>query len=174
MKCCSGAARAVRLGSINLLETDAHTHIIRIQKIHEHPEYKSASRYHDIALMQLAEKTYFNEFIRPACINVNTNIQWSKAIATGFGSTSHGNVQLLILHFEISSILKSKLSNRNSSPDSSLMHDRLLKVELDKMPTDKCQRTFSRDTKLQHGIIESQFCAGDTVGNKDTCNFTMT
>lgn len=41
--------------------------------------------------MRLKRHIYFTEFIRPACININIHVEWSKAIAIGFGFTSHGN-----------------------------------------------------------------------------------
>lgn len=44
-------------------------------------------------------------------------------------------------------------------------NNHLLKVELDKIPLELCKRTF-----IKNGIKDSQFCAGDLVGNKDTCN----
>lgn len=81
----------VRLGSINLIENDDHTRIVPIEKIYNHPGYNKVSKYNDIALMRLTHTIYFNEFVRPACVNVHNDLEWSTAIATGFGVTSPGN-----------------------------------------------------------------------------------
>lgn len=81
----------VRLGSINLVTKDDHTHIVAIDKIIVHPGYRRRYKYDDIALIRMSRTIYFNEFIRPACLNINHNIKWSTAIATGFGVTATGN-----------------------------------------------------------------------------------
>lgn len=86
-----GAARVVRLGSINLIMNDDHTHIVGIDQIIVHPDYRPYHKYNDIALFHLARTIYFNEFIRPACLNTNHHIKWSTAIAIGFGLTATGN-----------------------------------------------------------------------------------
>lgn len=92
----------MRLGSISLTTNDDHTHIVPIATIIIHPDYKSSSKYNDIALMRLSRAVYFNEFIRPACLNVNQQIEWSKAIATGFGLTSIGKYSLLFTFVRVS------------------------------------------------------------------------
>lgn len=47
--------------------------------------------------MRLTHTIYFNEFVRPACLNVHSDLEWSTAIATGFGVTSQGNEWLCII-----------------------------------------------------------------------------
>ncbi|XP_031623197.1 serine protease snake-like [Contarinia nasturtii] len=137
-----GPARVVRLGSIDLTTNDDHTHIIPIDKIYSHPDYKTSSKYNDIALIRLARSIYFNEFIRPACINVNNNVEWTTAIATGFGLTSN---------------------------DHSIGSSHLLKVQLKKFTLNICQRAYKADRFMKRSVIESQLCAGDLTGSKDTC-----
>lgn len=85
----------MRLGSINLKLNDDHTKLIGINKIHAHPDYKTKSKYNDIALMELAHIVYFNEFILPACINIDNDFAWTRAVATGFGLVERGNYALL-------------------------------------------------------------------------------
>lgn len=90
-------AIVVRLGSISLLTSDHHTRIVPIAKIHNHPDYNKFSKHNDIALMRLTHTIYFNEFVRPACLNVHSDLEWSTAIATGFGVTSQG--KWMALHY---------------------------------------------------------------------------
>ncbi|XP_055316725.1 serine protease snake-like isoform X2 [Sitodiplosis mosellana] len=137
-----GPARVVRLGSINLINYDDHTRIVLIDKIHLHPDYKSSSKYNDIALMRLARSVHFNEFIRPACINVNNDVEWSQAIATGFGLTS---------------------------TERTVGSNDLLKVQLNKVELNLCKRTYRASRFMSRGIDKSQFCAGELTGHKDTC-----
>lgn len=87
----SGRATVVRLGSVDQKLNDEHTKIIAIKKFIVHPEYTSRSKYNDIALVEMAHNVYFTDFILPACINTDINIEWDTATATGFGLTSHGN-----------------------------------------------------------------------------------
>ena len=45
----------------------------------------------------------------------------------------------------------------------------LLKVKLHLFDNSACQEEYSGDRKLSNGIINSQLCAGDESGEKDTC-----
>lgn len=88
----SGVAKAVRLGSTNLLVVDANTLIIPIDEFIVHPDYTPKKRYNDIALIRLTYKVEFNDFIWPACINTApNNTNWLSVTAIGFGVTSLGN-----------------------------------------------------------------------------------
>lgn len=67
------------------------TKLIRIKRAIPHPKYSTISKYHDIALFELAKNVQFDEFVRPACLNTNINITWSNALASGYGQLSYGN-----------------------------------------------------------------------------------
>jgi len=56
----------------------------------KHPNYKAPMRYHDIALFKLDRPLELNSRVRPACLEVNTQISDKSAIASGFGKTSYG------------------------------------------------------------------------------------
>lgn len=56
----------------------------------KHPEYKPPIRYHDIALIRLAEPFDLNSEVRPACLHTENEIPGTKAIASGFGKLSYG------------------------------------------------------------------------------------
>lgn len=47
--------------------------------------------------------------------------------------------------------------------------DSLLKVELQIVDNQKCFEGYTTDSLLGDGILDSQICAGDTTGIKDTC-----
>lgn len=86
-----GDAQRVRLGIVNL-NSDFRQEIDIAERI-GHPEYASKSKYNDIALLKLAKKAAFNEHVRPACISIDENYEWSLALATGFGRLTYGLYQ---------------------------------------------------------------------------------
>lgn len=47
--------------------------------------------------------------------------------------------------------------------------DDLLKVQLNIFRNNECDAFFDRTRKLPDGIVESQLCAGNRGGRKDTC-----
>lgn len=56
----------------------------------KHPDYKPSIRYHDIALLRLNRSLKLNPRVRPACLEVNSQIPGKSAIASGFGKTLYG------------------------------------------------------------------------------------
>jgi len=56
----------------------------------KHPDYNASVRYHDIALFKLDRPLELNARVRPACLEVNTQVSDKSAIASGFGKTSYG------------------------------------------------------------------------------------
>lgn len=84
----------------------------------------------------------FTKYIRPACLWQSSNVNSSKTVATGWGYTEvAGQVS-----------------------------DELMKVELDFIDNQRCNRFFDDDFKLDNGIVDSQICAGVLDGGRDTCN----
>lgn len=114
---------------------DEHTHVIAILKIHPHPEYTQKSKYNDIALMQLSEKVYFTEYVRPACLNIDNYLEWTDAIAIGFGRESFGNFIDIIIY------LFSNSCNAFIS-DQMLGSQYLLKVHLNHSDSKICQQAY--------------------------------
>ncbi|XP_055851506.1 serine protease snake-like [Episyrphus balteatus] len=47
--------------------------------------------------------------------------------------------------------------------------EHLLKVNLTIFPSEYCAPFFKRQRKFKSGLTDSQICAGDRDGNKDTC-----
>ncbi|XP_063706429.1 serine protease snake-like [Culicoides brevitarsis] len=135
-----GAASVVRVGIVKRDDTGGMQEL-KISKIIAHPDYKSDIKYHDIALFKLASKIAFNANIRPACLNTDPNLAWEKAIVIGFGQVS------------------------SDGPTS----EHLMKVSLSNYPRNECEKTYKDNAGMPQGLLESQFCAGEVAGGKDSC-----
>ncbi|KAM0730589.1 Serine protease snake [Formica fusca] len=143
-----GAAKWVRVGDLNLVQTndDAVPQDIKVAERIKHPDYKSPSEYHDIAILRLEKEANYNAWVRPACLpvdlpDIGTD---NKAVATGWGLVDW------------------------SEDEGS---DNLLKVTLNLVNHESCNMSFfdgGTSAQLAAGIVnEWQICAGQ-VG-KDTC-----
>lgn len=135
-----GEASAVRVGIVNQMDT-ATMQEIKITQIISHPEYKSQVKYNDIAIFKLASPITFNPNVRPACLNTDSNLAWDKAIVIGFGQTA------------------------SDGPVS----DHLMKVMLSNYGREECKKAYSDNSGMPQGLIDSQFCAGEVAGGKDSC-----
>jgi len=83
-----------RLGELDYLsETDeARPKDYRIVQRIIHPNYKSTSSYHDIALFRLERDVDFSAFVRPICLNTDNTFTPPAIIATGWGKTDVGKL----------------------------------------------------------------------------------
>jgi CTP:phosphocholine cytidylyltransferase-like protein len=61
-----------------------------IKNIIKHPDYKHASRYNDIALIELATEAEVNQYVIPACLWVTSNFYFNKLGAAGWGTDQIG------------------------------------------------------------------------------------
>ncbi|CAL1673871.1 unnamed protein product [Lasius platythorax] len=143
-----GAAKWVRVGDLNLVRTndDARPQDIKIAQRIKHPDYKSLSEYHDIAILRLEKEVTYDAWVRPACLpidlpDIGTD---NKAVATGWGLVDWSE--------DVGS-------------------DNLLKVTLNLVNHASCNTSFNSDgssAQLALGIIDEwQICAGEQ--GKDTC-----
>ncbi|XP_055618901.1 uncharacterized protein LOC129763961 [Toxorhynchites rutilus septentrionalis] len=134
----------VRLGEQNLVRDDdgANPIDVDIEEFLRHPEFKrSRGLYNDVALIKLVRKITFTNYIRPACLFDQFRVSAEQAIATGFGlKDDHGDKS-----------------------------DELLKVSLNIYGNDFCQKAYTNIRQLKSGFKETQLCAGNTEGGKDTC-----
>lgn len=148
---CRTTAKFVKLGDLNVKDNDDDrtSQQFNIQEIIKRPDYSVNSRYNDIALLKLDKPAKLSPFVRPACLQTNSQIGTKKAIATGWGLTS--------------------FSGSGS--------DTLLKVTLEFFTANSCNNTFRREIgsgKLINGIDdESQICAGSHTEEKDTCQVSI-
>ena len=86
----------MKLGVIYIKDTGPNSQVIEIAQFISHPEYKTTEKYFDIAVIKLKENVKFTEYVRPACLATGPTT-YTKAIAIGFGKTSHGEEFLIII-----------------------------------------------------------------------------
>lgn len=131
----------VRIGEKDLSNTDAPPQDFGIALIIGHPEYRPRELYNDIALIKLSKRATITSKVRPACLWQGNAFNFTDVTATGYGHTEFGG----------------KSSNE------------LLKVDLTIFNNDECTLGYQNERLLKDGIVESQLCAGDSAGEKDTC-----
>ncbi|XP_053622871.1 serine protease snake-like [Plodia interpunctella] len=135
----------VRLGDQNIDPTvsdGAEPVDVAIRKIHKHPDYKPPKRYNDVALLELATAVEFQAAIRPACLWTRPGFGGhTKALATGWGVVDTVTQQ--------------------SSKE-------LQKVSLSLLENSVCGPLLG-DIRNWDGFVDSQMCAGELRGGRDTC-----
>lgn len=92
-------------------------------------------------MIKFQGKVVLSPKIQPACLWQNHVIDYTEAIATGWGNTDFDG----------------------------LKSDELLKVNLTIIDTEVCRPYFESSRNLVNGIIDTQICAGSLSENKDTC-----
>ncbi|KAK3919110.1 Phenoloxidase-activating factor 1, partial [Frankliniella fusca] len=68
---------------------NARPQLIGVAEVIVHPDYRAHLRYHDIALLRLARAAEITDYVRPACLHTNLDVDplGRSAIATGWGAT---------------------------------------------------------------------------------------
>ncbi|XP_045509083.1 venom protease-like [Colias croceus] len=139
----------VRLGDQNLdpnVQDGAEPVEVGIKNIITHPQYRSPSKYNDIALIELKTDIDFSTNIRPACLWVKPDFNGhTKALATGWGVTDP-NSRITETSKELQKVSLTLLDNRYC----------------DQLLVDYMNRNWQ-------GFANSQMCAGELRGGKDTC-----
>ncbi|XP_052130542.1 transmembrane protease serine 9 isoform X6 [Frankliniella occidentalis] len=151
--CAFLSAQPVRwalLGATNRTSQEpkaADTHqLIEVAEVIVHPEYVATVKYHDIALVRLAQPARVQKLeVYPACLDTDMDVDNTgrDAVATGWGATS----------FE---------------DDGS---QSLLKVNLTVRDMQYCRDNLELDMqKVPRGLEDAtQLCAGGGEHNRDTC-----
>ncbi|KAJ8704950.1 hypothetical protein PYW08_012270 [Mythimna loreyi] len=138
----------VRLGDQNIdnrVADGASPVDVAIRRFIQHPDYNSPKVYDDIALIELVANVRFSSSIRPACLWNKPELgQHQSVIATGWG----------------------KLNSRSQETAKELQ-----KVSLPILDITLCNETLKSliSRNWRFGFIDSQICAGDLRGGKDTC-----
>lgn len=147
------------------------------QQIIHHPDYSLMNKQNDIALIRLTRPLHFTEYVRPACLETNTNdvdatiklIQIGKSITTSafhtvFLPQSRSSV-LLVHSFPMH--FMNFLARRSPSQD-------LIEIEnLQTMPLSQCNDTYLDYNKnrnlsvFRNGLSQGQYCVHDPT--KDSC-----
>lgn len=137
----SNPPTVVRLGDRNIYSRSdgLYEHTIQIKQSIVHEKYERGN--HDIAVVELAKKASFSEFIRPACLWQTDETETNYVTTIGWGKTSTGKTS-----------------------------DELLQVSLDIIPNEECQSIWRQAGLRDFTVSDSQICAGDKRGRKDTCN----
>lgn len=131
------------IGDIYLTKIERNTkpQRIRIAEIFSHPDYAQASYYYDIALLKLRRPAKFTKFVRPVRLWSSDEIPYETVFAMGYGATIFGHAATNVLtHFNFTLI-----------------------------GNEECNKTFPPIPETEYGIIDSQVCAMDRIGTKDTC-----
>ncbi|KAJ2941662.1 hypothetical protein O0L34_g10457 [Tuta absoluta] len=135
----TGPPRVVQLGSSYL--DDPGALVVRVSAVIRHPKYKFPRSYYDLAILKLVQPVTFSEVIKPACLGVPPPVD-QPIIATGWGKTEFGGDQSLELR----------------------------SVSLPVWNMDKCRDILGTSRKMPQGALaDSQLCAGEKRGGKDTC-----
>lgn len=109
---------------------------MNVSKAIAHPGYKWPVKYHDIGLIELIQSIIFNEYVRPACLNVDENLTWDYAIASGYGQSSFGGFFLLFAVFiDFIFIFVTTTENKNKIGT-------LMKVTLRHIDDSDCRLTY--------------------------------
>ena len=112
-----------------------------IKQRYKHPDYRSSSIDHDIALFELEENVNFNSFVVPICL-AYIDEESNEAIATGWGTTGFQDN----------------------------LTEKLMKVQLNIFKEKECQDKYPVDGLIIKPIdYVSKMCAGSYTQNKDTC-----
>ncbi|XP_043063460.1 serine protease Hayan isoform X1 [Drosophila ficusphila] len=141
-------ASFVRLGAIALDNPAAGYQDINVTHVKIHPNYVPASKYNDIAVLELAQDAIVSDTIAPACLYTEPTFSPAgrKLFVAGWGTM-----------------------NRTTRARSNI----LLRAELDLVPSDKCSAAFAEQPtakrQLKMGVIESLLCATDKKLVKDAC-----
>lgn len=135
-------ATQAKLGAVHRGETNSNTYLLNIQERIKHPQWKSNSIDHDIALFKLRRNAVLNSYVRPICLP-QLDEQTNSAIATGWGQIGFGLGQSVSLR----------------------------KVSLDIFNQTDCQSKFDRTGKTRNGIdYATKICAGSYRVSRDSCN----
>ncbi|CAH2064857.1 unnamed protein product, partial [Iphiclides podalirius] len=134
-----GTPRVVQLGSSYL--DDPGALVVKVAAVVRHPKYKQPRSYYDISLIKLATTITFSEVVRPACLGIPPP-PGDSVVATGWGRTEFGGSQ--------STELRS--------------------VSVPVWDDGECAEVLGTSRRLPSGPSpESQICAGEQRGGKDTC-----
>jgi len=77
------------LGTVDLDEPGSFAQKYHIKSWIQHPQYSTATVYHDIALIELDGTVKFSEYIQPACLNTKSDIPEFGLQVTGWGAKSN-------------------------------------------------------------------------------------
>uniref|UniRef100_A0A2A4JMC3 Peptidase S1 domain-containing protein n=2 Tax=Heliothis virescens TaxID=7102 RepID=A0A2A4JMC3_HELVI len=136
-----GPVRYVALGILRRSDPERIWQKYNVRRAVPHPEYKSPSKYHDIALLETDTEIIFGNMVLPACLHSELN-PGDEAEACGWGALGHHQG----------------------------LADTLQAVKLQRYDEEKCSQLYPKHRHLVHGYNHTtQMCYGDETDPKDTC-----
>uniref|UniRef100_A0A1Q3FRW1 Putative trypsin-like serine protease n=1 Tax=Culex tarsalis TaxID=7177 RepID=A0A1Q3FRW1_CULTA len=137
-----GRPDVVRLGAISSKEELNDQVDFHVESVQRHAQHRMGKSYHDIALIKLNKTVIFNNWIRPACLWMESELNVPSVVSSGFGSTH---------------------------PKANVLSKTMKKINLDLLDKESCQDQFSGDRKLFRGIADDQLCVGSLAHRSDAC-----
>lgn len=135
----TGAPRVVQLGSSFM--DDRSAILIKVAAVIRHPKYKLPRSYYDLAIVKMATTVTFSNVVKPACLG-EPPPPGEPIVVTGWGRTEFGGDQ----------------------------SQELRSVSIPVWNMDECYNVLGTSRKIPDGpMSDSQMCAGDKRGGKDTC-----
>ncbi|XP_063363951.1 serine protease persephone-like [Cydia amplana] len=135
----------VRMGVTELGDAQFNSETdVRVETIYKHPNYTRSLKYDDLALLKLQKAVQFDTTLNAACLYTKDTDPTTALTITGWGTTS---------------TTKDARSNT------------LLKANVTIVARSKCSESYTSTKwrKLPNGISDTQVCAGDPDGLRDTC-----
>nr|XP_049704358.1 serine protease snake [Helicoverpa armigera] len=112
-----------------------------VRRVVPHPEYKSPSKYHDIALLETDTPIQFNDDVHPACLHTKGE---AEEVLTGTGWGALGNRKPLA--------------------------DTLQTLDIKRFSEEECKQHYPKYRHLLQGYNHTtQMCYGDRVTVADSC-----
>ncbi|KAJ8721944.1 hypothetical protein PYW08_004346 [Mythimna loreyi] len=137
-----GLVKYITLGILKRSDPPELWQIYNVKRRIPHPEYKSPSRYNDIALLETDIEIRFSNAVLPACLHTNRNEVYQSANALGWGALGY----------------KRELA------------DTLQTVPVTEFEEDECFKYYSPHRHLKNGYNHAtQMCYGDKKILRDTC-----
>lgn len=123
------------------------SYLIFFKTITIHPEYRSTTKHHDLALLELENPVTFSKSLKPICLDANSedNVDLERELTIiGFGIINNTYYQST---------------------------DWLQKAAIQEVPLSECQEKFKSlsVSSLSKNILSSQVCARDKIANADAC-----
>lgn len=152
----------VRIGAKDLINDEnlKTSQDFGIELIIGHHQYLPSQLYNDIALIKLNQSATITVNVRPACLWQGNSINFTDVTAIGYGHTEFGKCNNRISYRVFIDYLN-HLGGKSSNE--------LLKVDLKIFNNDECANGYKNENSLKNGLMNNQLCAGDSAGEKDTC-----
>lgn len=158
-----GPVKYVALGILKRTDPSDLWQRYDVKKIIPHPEYKSPSKYHDIALLEVEEEIEFGETVLPACLNIDRH-QYLEEVA-------HDYFFKRVRQALNDEKLLTYATGWGRLGENRKLADTLQKIKLEKYNDVECSNIYQVHRNMKRGYDnDTQMCYGDYTGFADTCS----